>query len=177
MAVKQVSSADSVAPNLIPMVDIMFLLLLFFMLGADMGQRELEDVMLPTAADVKEDKAETPKGSLPRVNINVYHSYDTAKCANYTKEQPCTDESHWAIGVRGVDYTPETIKALLQKEADLERTDVNNLTISERRVMIRADRAALYGFVQKVMNACAEVGIYKVEIGAATKMVPGEKVE
>ena len=30
----------------------------------------------------------------------------------------------------------------------------------------------VYGFVQKVMNACAEVGIYKVEIGAATKM-PG----
>jgi biopolymer transport protein ExbD len=25
----------------------MFLLLLFFMLGADMGQRELEEVMLP----------------------------------------------------------------------------------------------------------------------------------
>lgn len=172
MAVKLKETADNIAPNLVPMVDIVFLILLFFMLNADMSQRELEDVVLPTAEAVKEDKGETPKGTLPRVNVNVYHSFDTEKCPYYPKEQPCIEESHWAIGVKGIDYNPETIKALLQKEADLERKDASNLQISERRVMIRADKAAIYGYVQKVMNACAEVGIYKVEIGAATKM-PG----
>ena len=40
---------ESVGCNLIPMIDIMFLMLLFFMLGADMTQRELADVKLPKA--------------------------------------------------------------------------------------------------------------------------------
>ena len=39
---KKSKEAQHTNPNLIPMIDIMFLLLLFFMLGADMGQRELE---------------------------------------------------------------------------------------------------------------------------------------
>jgi biopolymer transport protein ExbD len=38
---------------------------------------------------------------------------------------------------------------------------------SERVVMIRADKAAPYGQVQEVVNACAKVGIYKIECGAA----------
>ena len=36
--------------------------------------------------------------------------------------------------------------------------------------MIRADRSALYEYVQKVIDACAHAGLYKVEIGAAEKM-------
>ena len=38
------SIVEEIAPNLIPLVDIMFLLLLFFILGTDMGHRQLEDV-------------------------------------------------------------------------------------------------------------------------------------
>ena len=44
MSRKKGGAAEHVNPNLIPMIDIMFLLLLFFMLGADMSQRELEEV-------------------------------------------------------------------------------------------------------------------------------------
>ena len=46
---------EDVTCNLIPMVDIMFLLLLFFILGADMTQREQADLVLPTASEIKED--------------------------------------------------------------------------------------------------------------------------
>ena len=41
------SVKEDVTCNLIPMVDIMFLLLLFFILGADMSQREQADLILP----------------------------------------------------------------------------------------------------------------------------------
>lgn len=172
MAVKQIQAQENIAPNLIPMVDIMFLLLLFFMLGADMGQRELEDVKLPVATDVREDKDTPNPKDLPRVNVNVFH--DVAECPNYKGgDGICVEESHWQIGIHGVAYTPDTLKPFMQQEADLDRNDANNLAISGRRVMIRADAAALYGYVQKVMNVCAEVGIYKVEIGAAQQIAPG----
>ena len=58
---RKAGASEHVNPNLIPMIDIMFLLLLFFMLGADMGQRELEEVMLPKAASMKEDKENKEK--------------------------------------------------------------------------------------------------------------------
>jgi biopolymer transport protein ExbD len=185
--VKQVAAQENISPNLIPMVDIMFLLLLFFMLGADMGQRELEEVKLPIATDVKEDKDSSTPKALPRVNVNVYH--DDAKCTNYKGgEGICTEESHWKIGIHGQSWdhfgnpvpnentTGKILHDYLVGEADLERTDTTNLTVSERRVMIRADAASLYGYVQRVMNVCAEVGIYKVEIGAAAKVVAGEQI-
>jgi biopolymer transport protein ExbD len=168
---------EDVTCNLIPMIDIMFLLLLFFMLGADMGQRELEEVMLPTADSVKEDKDPPTKAAKDaRTTVNVYHAYETdVKCAAYKGGNVCIDEAHWLIGVRGKDYTKESIKGLLKQDADLGRRPGE--IASERRVMIRADQAALYGFVQKVMNACAEVGIYKVEIAAAQKVVQGQKID
>ena len=72
---KKMAVQEEVAPNLIPMIDIMFLLLLFFMLSADMGQRELEEVTLPKAMSVKEDTATKGKSN-QRLTINVYHLHD-----------------------------------------------------------------------------------------------------
>lgn len=157
------------SPNLIPMIDIMFLLLLFFMLGADMSQRELEEVILPHAKSVKEDKGGEEVGK-KRLTINVYHKYRSANfiCPAVERGDVCRDVKHWLIGVRGKDFTDlEKLRAFLDKDAAEFRTDPKNPTISERKVMIRADAAAPYGRVQVVMNTCTKVGIYKIECGAA----------
>ena len=60
---------EEIPCNLIPMIDIMFLLLLFFMLGADMGQRELEDVILPKALNVKEEKGDVGVKEIGRAHV------------------------------------------------------------------------------------------------------------
>ncbi len=161
---KKVEIQESVAPNLIPMVDIMFLLLLFLMLGADMGQREFEDVRLPVADAVKEDK-DTDKNGV--TTVNVYHKFD-GRCEAFETGGICTERAHWSIGVRGQDYTPTSIGTLIKNEADLGRRPGELL--SERKVMIRADQSALYEYVQKVIEACAISGLYKIEIGAAERM-------
>ena len=158
MTTKREGAQESVAPNLIPMVDIMFLLLLFFMLGADMGQRELEAVRLPEAA-ASVDHAE------PRLHVNVYHA--AGACPAYERGEACAAEAHWAVAIRGEDLGRDALRAAIAREADLERTDPAHPERSERRVMIRADRAASYGRVQEVIEACTEAGIYRVEIGAA----------
>src|SRR5215510_11692664 len=145
------------------MIDIMFLLL---MLGADMGAREFEEVALPEAKGVKEDKE---KDKIGTTTVNVYHKDSReVECKAFREGGICIERSHWLIGVRGVDYTPTSIGTLIKQEADLARDPKTNL--SERKVMIRADRSALYEYVQKVIDACAHAGLYKVEIGAAEKM-------
>jgi biopolymer transport protein ExbD len=182
VAVKQIVTQESINPNIIPMIDIMFLILLFFMLSADMGQRELEDVKLPMADNVKEDKPQSDDvKTAPRIMVNCYHVPSSdLKCPNFSddagdlRDLVCVDESHWRIGIKGHTYTPEQLKDVLEKAAEPERRDPKNPRVSERKLQIRADRSAIYGHVQKVMNTCAEVGIYKVELGAATKKAKEE---
>ena len=159
-------ATEHVNPNLIPMIDIMFLLLLFFMLGADMGQRELEDVRLPKAEQAKKE----PNGVKDeRLTINAYHLNDV-NCASYGQQKVCRQEGHWKLGVKGRDCTdPKTLASVLEKDSAVWRhANAQGQALSERRVMIRADGAAPYALAQRAMNVCAEQGIYKVEVGAAT---------
>src|SRR6267142_3074082 len=78
---------EEITPNLIPMIDIMFLLLLFLMLGADMGQRQFEEVTLPIATSVKEDKESDKAGT---TIVNVYHKFD-GECKPYKEGGICTE--------------------------------------------------------------------------------------
>src|SRR6185295_4907175 len=94
---RKIEIQEDLSPNLIPMIDIMFLLLLFFMLGADMGHRELADVVLPKATSTKEDK-ESKGQKIDRLTINVYHS--DVPCTAYAAQRICRESGHWRIGVR-----------------------------------------------------------------------------
>ena len=162
---------ESVACNLIPMIDIMFLLLLFFMLGADMTQRELEDVELPKADQVKEESKEKEGGTI-RATVNIYHKPESNSfsCATHVTHGICREKDHWLISVRSQDYNLDTIKEKLDTEAarDLEPADVKGAKrLSKIEVMIRADQSAPYGFIQRVIESCGAVGIYKIAVGAA----------
>src|SRR5437870_8595879 len=96
-----VDSGPPPAPNLVPMIDIMFLLLLFFMLGADMSQRELEEVELPKADQVKDDTKEQNGGS-KRTNVNIFHVHTSSgfTCKTHMTGGVCRDLTHWAIAIR-----------------------------------------------------------------------------
>ena len=156
---KTAQASEHVNPNLIPMIDIMFLLLLFFMLGADMGQRELESVRLPKAEQATKD---SPEEKDHRLTINAHH-VERPACEAYGRTKVCRDESHWKIVFRGEDCTEgKTLSLALARTADpLGRP------FSERKVMIRADGQAPFGLAQRAMGACAENGMYKVQVGAA----------
>jgi biopolymer transport protein ExbD len=179
VAVKQVSAESAVAPNLVPMVDIMFLLLLFLMVVSDQSQRELEEVKLPQAKSVQEDKpdVDTTKIDNQRLTINVYHGPEIT-CDNYDKGL-CRDDRHWRIGIKGEDFNETAaLEAKLTQLVEIDREKRGeNVKVeagkpkppSEMKVMIRGDGAALYSHVQRAMNACGTVGIYKIEIGAAEK--------
>ena len=151
--------SEHVNPNLIPMIDIMFLLLLFFMLGADMSQRELESVRLPKADQAKIDK---PADKDYRLTINASHG-EQITCDAYAHHRVCRNEGHWQLKFKGEDCTD----AKKLSSAIARTADPRGLPLTERKVMIRADGGAPFGLAQRAMEACAQNGIYKVEVGAA----------
>src|SRR4026207_1346771 len=88
------------------MIDIMFLLLLFLMIASDRGQREREDVRLPMADVVKEDKPDTDSKEADRLTINPYPLLSQqTKCPVYEAKGISPEERHWRMGVKGTDYT------------------------------------------------------------------------
>jgi biopolymer transport protein ExbD len=162
---------EDVSCNLIPMVDIMFLLLLFFILGADMSQRESEDLVLPKADRIKEYPKE--KDPTPTTTVNIHHRSETNafSCAMHSAGRVCRDDSHWLLTIRSQDYTWETIAAQLKAEAEESlEPDVDpeaGVQLSKRKVIIRSDESAPYGYVRRLIELCGTLKIYKIEVGAA----------
>jgi len=167
---KTPQAEEQISPNLIPTIDVMFLLLLFFMLGADMSQRELEDVVLPQASEVQEDT--NLQGEEGTTTVNVHHRHTSAdfSCSVHAGGRVCREENHWGVAIRAKEYTSGTMRAQLEEEAKLALEDqadpATGKFLSRRRVMVRADRMAPYGLVQKVIEICGLVGLYKIEVGA-----------
>jgi biopolymer transport protein ExbD len=151
--------SQHVNPNLIPMIDIMFLLLLFFMLGADMGHRELETVRLPLAKEATRDHTDV----LPRrLTINANHK-EQVTCPEYKHQMVCRNDAHWEIAFRGKNCTEPDVLAKALTDTIGNRPE----DLADQRVMIRADAGAPYGLAQRAMNVCAQKGIFKIEVGAA----------
>lgn len=169
---KLASVQDPVSPNLIPMIDIMFLLLLFFMLGADMAARETAAMMLADTDKAKEIDPNFDEED-PESTINIHHELDggNGACAVYDNGGICREKSHWFWSISGKSYTRETIKDKLKELAELSPEDRPDeqakKVLSRRRVMIRADRSAPYGDVQKVIEMCGEATLYKVAVVGA----------
>ncbi len=172
MAFHDIEVEQDVAPNLVPMVDIMFLLLLFFMLNADMSQRELEEIVPPVAKAAQEDKPNA--GDTFRITVNIHHLSEAqgSTCAIHKIGQVCRDDGHWRIAVSGRSYefNAEGQKRLVQHLTELARKGKTNPndpnSISETKMLVRADRLAPYGYIQKAMEAAAFAKLYKIEVGA-----------
>jgi biopolymer transport protein ExbD len=163
---KKLVIKEDLIVNLVPMVDIMFLLLLFFMLGADMTQREQAELVLPTASEIKEnDKVKTDEPT----TVNIQH-VSAGQVAINSSGGFCR-EKDWAVVIRGRQVPREVLKDQLKAEADeTPEKDVDpqaGVRLSARKIIIRADRAAPYGDVNKIIEICGLIGVYKVEVGAA----------
>jgi biopolymer transport protein ExbD len=186
MSRQSTQTEDSVYMNVIPMVDIMFLLLLFFMLTADFGRRELEEVELSSGQTIKEDKQEEAKG---RLTINIFHTPTKGEtgivCAAFDAMQPCRERSHWHVAIRGRKLGSKQLEQwALDAAADHKRTKEgkseaeakDRKVTTDLRVMVRADKRAPFEFVQVVMEKLGAAGIYRLEYGASEPMAaPGAK--
>lgn len=156
---RQVSStADStdLGINMTSMIDIVFQLLLFFMVVIDLGKKEIENLTLPKAIKSEEDKG---KDNERRVIINILK----AKEYDQTKDVE--------VKIKGKIFKLDALKEELFIHAETKRdpTDSSGNSPSEIFVLIRCDKDIRWREVQWVMQACADpaVRIYKLQFATA----------
>ena len=141
--------------NMTPMIDVVFLLIIFFMIITDLTQQELEDLVLPVAEEAVEDKP-NPDEKRPIVNIKQDGEIIVRRESIYSPEQD--------------DYTE--LEAYLSDMAQLMDKDTPeglNVEVPDEPVLIRADENTPFKMVQKIMEICGKKGIqiWKVELAAA----------
>lgn len=152
---------EDVQMDMTPMIDCVFLLMIFFVLVIDLSQKNLEDLVLPRAVFIQPD--EKPSPTRPIVNVLQDGS------VVYNQKVAYSPREH------GKDYTP--IRQLLRdiRETGLrkgtlklkdEKVGSRTIALIDDPILIRADKWTEWHYVGEVMKQCSQqdVGFHKVEL-------------
>jgi biopolymer transport protein ExbD len=151
MAMKRDPNAtEDLELNMTPMIDVVFNLIIFFMVVTDLTQKEIENLTLPKSTQAEEDKGDETER---RVIVNI------------TKTEDWDQSKNVDIKIKGVPYNLEKLKVELLKHAETKRDLEDPSSPSEIFVLIRCDEDIRWREVQWVMQACADpaVRIYKLQ--------------
>lgn len=136
---------EDVEMDMTPMIDVVFNLIIFFMLITQMVTIERAELELPRADKAEEERTEDKK----QLVINIF-------------KEPQENEK-W-IEVSGALYNWGELAQLLYEESQLSFNDSQG--ISERQVLVRADIDTPYRMVQRVMLECSKQKIYLISFAA-----------
>ena len=152
---KSQSDASDVELNMTPMIDVVFNLIIFFMIVTDMTQKELENLSLPNSTEAVEDTDPDER----RVVINIVQK----------NPETFAQDKEVEIIIKKKAYDLNKLKEHLFTHADTKRDMTHPSQPSEIFVLIRCDQDIRWREVQWVMQACADpaVRIYKLQF--ATK--------
>lgn len=162
-------AGDDTSVNMTPMIDMTFLLVVFFMLSIDLTQKEFIPVDLPFAGQGVPDEPD-PNDPIPRFVVNL--------------------ESDGTVVFKGQRYSLSADDPVAQEAAIAAlRSQLSGMTqdlqlrepegASKIPVMIHGDRAAKWQYVQWIMQVCAQpsIQIYKLQFAVtkpATDAAEGE---
>ena len=148
--------------DMTPMIDCVFLLMIFFVLVIDLSQQDLEDLILPKAKYVELD--DSPPDTRPVVNIlqtgDVYYKgtkyYDAAaERENYRGMEKLLRE-----------WRKELPLKMLPLQGDGTAVTKTNPLVPDDPVLIRADKWTEWHYVGKFMTACSQpyAAFWKLEL-------------
>ena len=148
--------------DMTPMIDVVFLLIIFLMVITDLTQQDLEDLQLPTAMNAQPDKPD-PEAFRPVVNFKQDGSiwvkrqqiYDPENPDNYEQTREHLSKVARRMEREKFDGSPPT------------RDDPNS--IPGEALLIRADEFSMFKHTQKVMEQCGYKGvqIWKLQLAAS----------
>ncbi len=144
--------------NMTPMIDVVFLLIIFFMIITDLTQQDLEEIKLPVAQTCVPDKPE--KGVVrPIINIDFKGKMVVKRDVMFDPE---------VNDLRPIEGYLADQAGWMPKKPLNEETGTGPL-IPDNPLLIRADKNTPFKFVQKVMEICGKKGIqiWKIELAAA----------
>lgn len=125
--------------NMTPMIDISFLLIVFFIVSSRLAQQEIQmELDLPPAASGQAPEFE-PTGRRLVVNVLPDGELMTA----------------------GAVVDPAELERLIARERSRSGEDLE--------VRIRSDRQAPYRFVEPILLACTRAGVWKVTFAVVRK--------
>lgn len=152
---------QNVEMDMTPMIDCVFLLMIFFVLVIDLSQKNLEDLILPRA--VFQEPDEKPAEHRPIINVlqngsvvyNQQVAYDPA--------------------VHGKDYRPiaELLLnirkvGLAEKKLHLKDENIGGkmVPLMDDPILIRADKWTEWHYVGEIMKQCSQpaIAFWKVEL-------------
>jgi biopolymer transport protein ExbD len=152
---------QNVEMDMTPMIDCVFLLMIFFVLVIDLSQKNLEDLILPKAQFIEPD--DKPPANRPVINVLqngtvVYNQkvrYDPA--------------------VHGKNYKPIREMLLEIRQDGINRGTLKlvdesiggkNITLIDDPILVRADKWTEWNYVGEVMKQCSmpDVAFWKVEL-------------
>lgn len=123
--------------NMAPMIDMVFLLLIFFMVASHLTDMEKIPVLLPVA-----DKATVPKDIRDRQMVTLVSEDASGETVQYFVSGQGMDQEQFGV----------TLQQLVDQNPDLQ-------------IYLRADRRVLHKHIQGVMKDCAELGIVDITFG------------
>ena len=147
--------------NMTPMIDVVFLLIIFFMIITDMTQQDLEDVDLPVAAHATPDKPD-PDEWRPIINI-PHDGRMIIKKKTYYDPEVNTGPEKW-----------EELRVWLTSTANLMEKapfpEGSSNMIPDEPILIRADQSTPFKYVQYVMEQCGQqsIQIWKLQLAVST---------
>ena len=158
--------------DLTPMIDMVFQLVMFFIIVTDFSKRDIALLELPFSVVGETDEGEDPR----RVIINITSpspSQDMLdRDSNLRARWPANKlKQADKIIIREKDMTFDQVREYLyNRGAKFEKyREKENPTLSSTSVLIRCDGKQAFDYVRAILQICArpEVAIYKIELATA----------
>jgi biopolymer transport protein ExbD len=142
MKIKKAEEIEEARVELVPLIDCVFLLLIFFMCSATMSKLDAPtDVRLPIASNAAKQKDPSRRGI-----VNVLKNGERTPAGELaTPERPFL--------VSGQLVNDDGLRKLMEAQLKVEPT---------MRLYVRADRKAKFAIVRRAMSACAAAGVSDV---------------
>ncbi len=145
--------ATAASPDLTPLVDVTFQLLVFLLVVNDITARQNEELVLPEAQHATELR---PDDATCTVNV-------------LAPTDPADDAAPPRVRVSGRTLDLPDLVDTLRAFADRERDGREPRAPSASAVLIRADAGAPWRHVQLVMQACVDDDVRIVRVQFATR--------
>ncbi len=155
--------------DMTPMIDVTFLMIIFFIIVNDLSQQDLEDLKLPVALEAGHDD---PPPGRPILNVMpdgtiIYKKHklyfpgmDTGgRIDPIRKGKP---DYYWKLAEKLAD-----LARYMKKEADPDFPKLGELP--DEPILIRADRNTEFKYIARIMETCSrqDIRIWRVQLAAS----------
>jgi biopolymer transport protein ExbD len=157
---------EELVMDMTPMIDCVFLLMIFFVLVIDLSQKNLEDLILPRTTYQEPD--DEPPENRPIINL-------LQSGAIFYKGKEQYDPAKHGDNYTGIISMLKTIRQVGKQTKTLnfktENLGGRDVELVDDPILLRADKWTEWHYVGEVMKQCSqpEVAFWKIELALSEK--------